>query len=275
MNPVVQITWLREHLNDPELVILDASPGSNVSGLLPEYTEVQIPGARQFDLKKNFSNKAHKMPNMLPSPEQFETECQKLGINTRSSIVIYDNLGVYMSPRVWWMFRAMGHENVTVLDGGLSAWIEAGLPTEPISQKAYKPGDFKANFDSHRVKTAEQIMENIKTQQALVLDARSKGRFNGTSPEPRAELRSGHIPGSLNLPFKEVLDNGYFKSKAELSNIFINLAKTQQPLIFSCGSGITACIIMLAAELVLDNDKAVYDGSWTEWGQLDGYPVDV
>lgn len=267
MENIVTSKWLFENLNTSDLIILDAS-ATPISGGVSEFQNKCITGARFFDLKNNFSNTTSLYPNMLPTPEDFQKECRKLGINSSSKLVIYDNLGVYSSPRVWWMFKTMGHEKVTVLDGGLPDWIANGYSTEAIQlDKKIMYGDFKANFNKEMVVDFDAIKINIQEQNAIVIDARSEGRFNGTAPEPRAELKSGHIPNSLNIPFENVLNDGKFKSVSELTSIFNSETYSDKPLVFTCGSGLTACIILLASELVLPNKKAVYDGSWTEWTQ--------
>ena len=168
----------------------------------------------------------------------------------------------------------MGHREVAVLDGGLPAWKEAGLDCEAFAQKQEFPkGDFVANFQKGNIKNAEEILQNIAEKSALVLDARSSGRFMGTAPEPRANLRGGHIPNSKSLPFTEVLSEGKFLPKEKIRTIFEKLNPNNQALIFTCGSGLTACITLLANELVADNEKSVYDGSWSEWGAGEEYPV--
>lgn len=267
MKNIVTTQWLHQYLNDPDLVLLDASPATNVSGMISDFANVQIKGARIFDIKKKFSDQISDMPNTLLSAETFTTACRQLGIRTNSKIVVYDNLGIYTAPRVWWMFRAMGHQTVAVLDGGLPEWVNQGFETVPIEEKDYPVGDFAAHFNPDLKRNMEDIVRNIRSKEAIVIDARSAGRFNGTAPEPRAGLSSGHIPDSLNLPFPEVLNEGKMKSQEALTDIFKNLTVNDQPLVFSCGSGITACIIMLAAETVMDNPMSVYDGSWTEWAQ--------
>lgn len=264
-NSLVSIDWLKENQNDPKLIILDASQKNVQSGETSEHQNIRIPKARFFDLKNDFSDPKGKYPNTFPSPKQFEQASQTIGINQNSKIVIYDNLGVYTSPRAWWMFKAMGHDQVHVLDGGLPAWVQAGHKTENQIADEFTKGDFIAKIHSSSIKTLEFILSNLTDPKELLIDARSAGRFNGTSPEPREGLTSGNIAGSINIPFKSVLEDGKFKSKEALSKIFKDIPISNQPLIFSCGSGVTACIVLLAVEQILDNPKSVYDGSWTEW----------
>ncbi len=266
MKNLVSIGWLREHYQDPDLMVLDASTKSNAVGLVVRFEDLQIEGARAFDFKSRFSNSESSLPNMMPTAAVFQAECQKLGIGKNSRIVVYDNLGIYSSPRVWWMFKTMGHENVAVLDGGLPAWKKADLPCEAIQENSYERGDFEANFQSDLIKSISQISEQ---KNALLIDARSKARFDGVVPEPRMGLKSGHIPGALNLPFLDVLEDGYFLSIEELSKKFDELGLGDQDLVFSCGSGVTACVLILAASLVSKRSLSLYDGSWSEWGQLE------
>lgn len=276
MEPLVTAQWLYKNLTDPDLIILDSSPESNVSGLIPKYPGIQIKGARPFNLKKSFSDPDSAFPNMMPHPDAFSEGCRKLGINNNSKIVVYDNLGVYTSARVWWMFKVMGHNNIAVLNGGLSAWIENDFPREPASESldSIEKGNFKAIYNPELIKNAESILKNIDTKECKVIDARSEGRFYGNTPEPHENLRSGHIPGSLNLPFEKVLEDGYYLPKPDLEKIFKKLNLNDDPLIFTCGSGLTACIILLAMELVSSNKKVLYDGSWSEWGLVTDYPVE-
>ncbi len=256
------------------MVILDASLESNVANIEVEFPNLQIKGARFFDLKGRFSNLEIPLPNPLPNSETFTKECRKLGINNNSLIVVYDNIGVYASPRVWWMFKSMGHKNIAVLNGGLPEWIANNFETEEIQNKEVKEGNFKARFHPEFKKNASEILENIESQKAVVVDARSYERFYGLKPETRENLKSGHIPGSVNLPFLEVLENGKFLPKNELVSVFKNKNLLNSPLIFTCGSGLTACILILVSELIENNTNYLYDGSWAEWGQLEGVPID-
>lgn len=264
-NTLISATSLKKRLNDKNLIILDASSRTNKAGLGTQYSELVIPTAIPFDIKNNFSCLESDFPNTFPSENQFERECQKLGIQNSSQIVVYDNLGTYTSPRVWWMFKSMGHNQITVLNGGLPEWINNGFETKLKETKNIDTGTFTANMRSSHVKTYAQILETVEHQQELIIDARSKGRYDGTVDEPRKNLRSGHIPDSINIPFEEVLENGKFKSREKLESIFQSKIQQDKDLIFSCGSGITACIVLLACHLSMPNNKSLYDGSWTEW----------
>jgi len=272
--PLVSVDWLSTHINHPDLVILDASikKATSVEGL--NNTNLQIPGTRFFDIKNSFSDRHTAIPNMLASPEVFEQNCRKLGIKTTSTIIIYDTLGIYSSPRAWWMFYTMGIDNVAVLDGGLPAWIKANYPTKSSNLlEDYKPGDLKVTNRSKCMVTAKEIVSGMSDPNIKILDARSEGRFKGIAPEPRAGLKGGHIPNSINLPYTNVLNNGKMLPVKELTEIFKEFDIENKKLIFSCGSGITACIILLAAKLSGHKNLSVYDGSWSEWGQLENVPV--
>lgn len=267
MNEVVSADWLNQHLRDKNLILLDASFGEIGIKNSPKQDNISIPGARFFDLKGNFSESSSSLPNTMPSKEKFEEECKKLGINNTSSLIVFDNKGIYSSPRVWWMFKVMGHEKVAVLNGGLPKWMKKGFGTCQRKKQTYQLGNFKAHFNTTFVKRYEDILSNSITNTFTVIDARSKGRFNGTEKEPRVHLKSGNIPNSVNIPFKEVLENGKFKSTSELKRIFNAQYSGSKKVVFSCGSGITACIIGLAFEIVFKKRGFVYDGSWTEWAE--------
>lgn len=270
---LVSVSWLKNHINDPNIVVLDATIPIVTDNSQTAETNI-IRGARFFDLKKVFSDTSATLPNTAPTPEQFEIGCKNLGINSDSIIVIYDAKGIYSSPRAWFLFKIMGHPSVAVLDGGLPEWIKHEGSCDMEYAINYPMGNFKANFNPSRFIYADAILKNITTEHCCTLiDARSNERFTGKVPEPRAELKRGHIPKSINLPFIELLSNGKFLPKNELKAKFENLSLGTHPLVFSCGSGITACILLFAANLVLDNDLLLYDGSWSEWGAGDMYPI--
>lgn len=275
MKELVSIEWLTENLNKKDLILLDASLDKTVDGKNSEHNNLTIPSARLFNLKEKFSDKNSGLPNTMPSAEQFELECQKLGINQSSEIVVFDNLGIYSSPRAWWMFKVMGHDKVSVLNGGLTEWIEAGLKTEIRSKRNYELGNFTANLNEEYVVGYTAIKRNTEKPSFKIIDARSEGRFNGIDKEPRKELKSGHIKGSINIPFADVLFNGKYKSKKELRKLFDNKCDIDEKLVFSCGSGLTACIVLLACEIAFKKSRFVYDGSWTEWAEKNNLKTDL
>ncbi|MEY8848775.1 sulfurtransferase [Psychroserpens sp. XS_ASV72] len=273
MKDIVSTKWLNQNLDHPNLIILDASIASNASGKVFEKSESTIPNARRFDLKNVFSDTSSVFPNTIPNPHIFERECQKLGINQDSEIVVFDANGMYSSPRAWWLFHVMGHENIAVLDGGLPKWIQNGFRTEQSHLTKFETGNFKANFNKDLLISFEQVSQNIIKKDFLIVDARSKGRFNGTEQEPRKHLKSGHIPNSVNIPHQDVLSDGMFKSKDELKVLFKHKCHGEKKLVFSCGSGLTACIVLLACRIGYTNTSKLYDGSWTEWAERNDLKV--
>ncbi len=274
--PLVSVQWLAEHLDHPDLVILDATIKKVTTTNDSSVSNLKIIGSRFFDIKKTFSDLNTDLPNMLPSPASFSEACKQLGIDTHHTVVVYDKLGIYSSPRVWWMFKIMGHKNVAVLDGGLPIWQKEKLPCQPENkeEELYPRGNFEANFNPKLVSDAKNVLAAITLKDTLILDARSSGRFNATEPEPRTDLKGGHIPNSKNLPYKTLIENTQMKSTKELSKILKDFSIENKKLIFTCGSGITACILMLAADLSGYQNMSVYDGSWSEWGQLDHVPIE-
>ena len=264
---IVSVEWLNNNLYRSDLIILDASPNKTIDGRNSSFDQLSIPNARRFNIKEQFSNKESEFPNTVPSTLQFKQECQKLGINQNSEIVVYDNLGIYTSPRTWWLFKVMGHEKIKVLNGGLPEWFSKGYETSKLSEikQEYKLGNFECDFRKELVISYDEIITNIESSEFLVIDARSQGRFNGTEEEPRKYLKSGSIPKSVNIPYKLLLENGKFKSIDQIRDIFAQRSISQKQLVFSCGSGITACIVMLASEIGFQKSKYLYDGSWTEF----------
>jgi thiosulfate/3-mercaptopyruvate sulfurtransferase len=272
---IISVPALQAMLGDPRLVILEVKmkPVGAAAATAPETASARIPGARIFDLEGAFSDHAQSLPHMMPGPVHFEREARKLGVNHDSFVVVYDRVGLYSSPRAWWMFTAMGHAQVAVLDGGLPAWLDAGLPTSTDAARVEREGDFVAKPVADAFCDATAVERALSDTTCAVLDARSQGRFEGRDPEPRAGLRQGHMPNAVNLPFTDVQVKGHVKSPSELKALFESKVGARRKLVFSCGSGVTACVDALAATLAGYSDLQVYDGSWSEWGLPSSRPV--
>lgn len=267
-DPLVSCAWLAERLDAPDLRIVDATyfmPGDKRDAKAL-YLERRIPGALFFDIDE-VADSDTSLPHMLPTPEKFAARMRKLGIGDGMRIVVYDGLGLFSAARVWWTFRVMGHNDVVVLDGGLPAWIAAGLPLEhgPPAPRAER--HFTAQFRADLVRDLDDVRRALESN-AQILDARPSPRFRGESPEPRSGLRGGHMPGARNVPSATLLnEQGLMRSREELVQIFAAAgADASKPALASCGSGLTACIIALALARLGRWDTAIYDGSWAEWG---------
>jgi thiosulfate/3-mercaptopyruvate sulfurtransferase len=271
---VVSADWVEKNLGAPEFRVVDASfylPAQKRNAA-EEYAAAHIPGAVLFD-QDAIADHSTDLPHMVPDPAVFAEAVGRMGISDTDTIVIYDGIGMFASPRAWWLFRTMGAEKVYVLDGGFDGWRREGRPvTADLPEPA--PATFRTRFEPGRVTDLATMRRIVAEGRIQIADARSPGRFAGTDPEPRAGLRSGHMPGARNMPVTQLTENGRLKSlpelRAALEGAGIDLT---QPVVTSCGSGITAAIITLSLASIGHDDHTLYDGSWTEWGGLSDTPV--
>ncbi|MFY9243989.1 MAG: sulfurtransferase [Polaribacter sp.] len=274
-NAIVSADWLFQNLKDENLIILDATiPKVTAKKELVIDKKMQIKNAVFFDIQNTFSDQNAPFPNTVLSAKEFEINAQKLGINKDSFIVVYDDLGIYSSPRVWWLFQLMGFTNIAVLNGGFPEWRSKNYPIEKPTKQQLKKGNFLTVYQPLKIKFTQDVLYATKNENILIADARSKGRFFATEPEPRKDLKGGHIPNSISLPTSEIVVNGKLMDKEDLKEVFQNINPENKEFIFSCGSGITASVLALAAEISGYKNHSVYDGSWTEWASTEGLPIE-
>ncbi|KAL2523908.1 Thiosulfate/3-mercaptopyruvate sulfurtransferase 1 [Abeliophyllum distichum] len=299
--PVVSVDWLHANLQEPDVKVLDASwyMPDEQRNPLQEYQVAHIPGALFFDID-GISDRSTDLPHMLPSEEAFAVAVSALGIESKDRLIVYDGKGLFSAARVWWMFRVFGHDKIWVLDGGMPRWHASGYEVESSAssdsadalmqasaaieaiEKAYRgqpvgPATFQTKFQPHFVWALEQVKKNIEEKAFQHVDARSRARFDGIAPEPRKGLRSGHIPGSKCVPFPEMLDGSQallpadkLKKRFEQEGISFD-----KPIVTSCGTGVTACILVLGLHRLGKTNVPVYDGSWTEWATKLDTPDDT
>ncbi|KAG2323896.1 hypothetical protein Bca52824_006624 [Brassica carinata] len=294
--PVVSVDWLHSNLKEADIKVLDASwyMPHDQRNPIQEYQVAHIPGALFFDVDR-ISDRSTNLPHMLPSEEAFAAACSALGIENKDGVVVYDGKGLFSAARLWWMFRVFGHEKVWVLDGGLPRWRASGYDVESsassdailkanaaceVVEKLYQgqpisPITFKTKFHPYLVLSLDQVKENIENKTYQHVDVRAKARFDGIAPEPRKELPSGHVPGSKCVPFPQMLDSSQtllpaeeLKKRFEEEDISLD-----RPIVASCGSGVTACILALGLHRLGKTDVAIYDGSWTEWAMEPNMPI--
>jgi len=274
---LVSTDWLARHLNAPDVRVFDGSYHLPDTGrdAKAEYAEAHIPGARFFDID-DVADARSELPHMAPPPEKFVSRVRAMGVGDGHRVVVYDQAGLFSAARVWWMWRLMGHRDVAVLDGGLPKWMAEGRETEdlpPVPRERH----FTARREAGLARDVTQVAEAVKLGREQIVDARSPSRFAGEAPEPRAGLRAGHMPGARNVHYATLVnEDGTLKEATALRAIFedagVDLAR---PIITTCGSGVTACVLALALERIGMRDWSVYDGSWTEWGSYPDLAIET
>lgn len=273
MSPLVSTEWLAAHRS--EVRVVDASWYMPDEKREParEFLAVHIPGAVFFDID-GIADHATGLPHMMPAPDAFAEAVSGLGLSDTDTIVVYDGTGIFSAPRVWWALRAMGHEKVFVLDGGLPKWRAEGRPLES-GAAAPRPGSFHARPVAALARDHDAVRAHLRAGDAQIVDARSQSRFTGEEKEPRAGLKSGHMPGAVNLHWRALLTHdNRLKDDGALRRLFADKGvDLRAPIVTTCGSGISAAILMLALVQIGAADVALYDGSWAEWGGRDGAPV--
>jgi thiosulfate/3-mercaptopyruvate sulfurtransferase len=275
-NWIVETDWLAGHLGAPGLIILDGSwhlptAGRNAKA---EYLAEHIPGALFFDIDDLVDEKS-KLPHMLPPTPKFASRMKKMGIGDGMKIVVYDTYGLFSAARVWWTFRAMGHKDVAVLNGGLKKWKAEGRPLDDGAPVPRTARHFTPLQNNELLRDLDDVKIYVSKNNMQIVDARPAGRFEGKDPEPRPGLRQGHIPGSRNVPSSMIVNaDGTLKSREELAKIFKDAGiDPANPVVTTCGSGVTASMLSLALAVLGQTNAAVYDGAWAEWGQDNGLPI--
>ena len=273
---LVGTEWLAAHLGDRRIRIVDSS--FKLPGITPtareDYDRVHIPGAVFFDID-DICEPGTSLPHMIPSTDLFARKVGALGIGDDDRVVVYDSVGLSSAGRAWWMLRMFGHPDVALLDGGLPKWRAEGRPLG-AAVSSPPPRRFTARFDPSLVRDKRALIDNLATRREQVIDARAAGRFDGTTPEVRPSLRSGHIPHSRNVPYELVTDPNTrrLRSADELTRLFRDAGVAlDRPIVTSCGSGVSAGVLTLALYRLGVTDTALYDGSWSEWGQVSGPPI--
>lgn len=271
---LVSTQWLQDHLDAPDIVVVDGSYylAAHKRDAREEYLAGHIPGAVRFDIDE-IKDHSNDLPHMMPTPEGFSSAMRQLGIGDGQTIVVYDGMGFFCAPRVWWMFRTFGVRDVFILDGGMPKWKAEGRPID-FGEVKRTPRHFTSRFNRGAVADVEDVRKALAGA-AQVVDARPAGRFEGTMPEARPGLPSGHMPGALNVPWETLLEDGRLIAPDRVRQKFESAGvDLEKPIVTSCGSGVSAAILWVALDSIGKEPKALYDGSWTEWALRGDLPIE-